>query len=691
MAQRGVQDVKANIEKLYANGAGKEDILAYIQSEGYTPQQLSSGAYQQTLEDVQPYAEDYRVPETGWSGTMLNTVDRGVVGLGRGLMNAWEGAKQLALEGGERAGLVDDGAAEKYTKKAEGERDYYKSTPYAEQRGAKVAEFAGGVLPFLTIPGAQGTLPARIGYGAAVGGATGAAQFVPEDGSRTMNTLIGAGAGGLVGALFKTTTPAERKAGVRTLVQGGKPSQELQSTLDDMGLAFDDLTDQAKAHLSKVRASALTPEQRLRMADFDALGIKPLKGQVTRAFDDMQFEAETAKLAEIGAPLRARMTEQNAQLISKFDDLAQATGGATDDVVSAGAGVKGVIQQEWKRTGQNVSELYKRAREQGVDMVIPDDQFLPRARELMDDFEGVVPQSVVRRISEIADPQAGRQLTLKESDKLRKLLSNLDDGSPAYRAMSGQLKQYLDDAEGVVAEGADSTAQMLRQARAAARDRFQTFTKDKGSRSNVLVDAMKDDAIPDEQVFRKALITGSNRDFEQMRRILQQGDGGQAAWDDFRRASVSFLKDSAAAGRVADEAGNLSLSGPHLKRALEKIGDRKLRMLFSQEELSTLRTLSRVLDSRSPVSGAANYSGTSSAIANLLQRVNNSPIMAPFAGVLNAAKQGSDDLARAQQVGRALNPEAAIQQGMMRATTGRYPAASGVVAPQIYGGLIGEE
>lgn len=135
-----------------------------------------------------PYA-----PKAGTGESLL-------VGAGRGLTDAYEGAKQLALKVGGLAGLADRNAAQDYTAQTDASRAEYDATPVGQSTSGKVGRVVGNAAPFMAIPGAAaGTgLAGRVGVGAAQGAGMGSLQYTPEGGSQAINTGIGAAIGGAV-------------------------------------------------------------------------------------------------------------------------------------------------------------------------------------------------------------------------------------------------------------------------------------------------------------------------------------------------------------------------------------------------------------------------------------------------------------------------------------------------------------
>lgn len=119
-----------------------------------------------------------------------------LIGIGAGMYDAYKGVQQAGAEGGAALGMVKPETVAKITREGQSARDDF--APLKKQStAANVGEFAGKLAPFLAIPaGAPTGALARFAVGAGTGGLMGATEFVPEGGSRALNTAVGAGMGG---------------------------------------------------------------------------------------------------------------------------------------------------------------------------------------------------------------------------------------------------------------------------------------------------------------------------------------------------------------------------------------------------------------------------------------------------------------------------------------------------------------
>lgn len=163
-------------------GATEEQILAYLQANA------DRGS--------QPTPQDSERVSDG-----MGRAERLRVGMGRGFMDIGQGVKQLALQGGERVGMAERGAADRYTADVTAERAMY-DRDFEGDPLALTGRVIGATAATAPIPGGvAGSAARRVATAAVSGGASGALEFVDEGGSRTQNAALGAlGGGGGAGA-----------------------------------------------------------------------------------------------------------------------------------------------------------------------------------------------------------------------------------------------------------------------------------------------------------------------------------------------------------------------------------------------------------------------------------------------------------------------------------------------------------
>jgi hypothetical protein len=133
------------------------------------------------------------------------------VAFGRGMMDTYQGVKQLFLEK-----FGDDEEAERYTKQVMNDIRLYQQLDDANPWLSKISRFGGNVAS-LPAPGVgpAATTSVRLGKAALTGATQAGTQFVEEGGSRLENALLGGafGAGGdlALGGITKSFNALRRK------------------------------------------------------------------------------------------------------------------------------------------------------------------------------------------------------------------------------------------------------------------------------------------------------------------------------------------------------------------------------------------------------------------------------------------------------------------------------------------------
>lgn len=137
----------------------------------------------------------------------MGPVERTVTGIGAGMYDAYKGGQQLGARIGNLLGITPQETVDRITREGQEARNEF--APLRDQStAAKVGEFVGKVVPFTVVPGGvAGGAGRRLLTAGLSGAAQGAAEFVPEGGSRASNIALGgtmgAGTSGLMSLLGK--------------------------------------------------------------------------------------------------------------------------------------------------------------------------------------------------------------------------------------------------------------------------------------------------------------------------------------------------------------------------------------------------------------------------------------------------------------------------------------------------------
>lgn len=577
------------------------------------------------------------------------------------------------------------------------ERDYAQNWRQGQDVGLDLGRMGGNIaasLPFAAmVPGAAAaTLPGRMASGAGVGAITGAMQPV-KDGQdfwqeKAAQTGIGAIAGGL--AVPVAEKVSKMIAGVANKINARftpVQSAQIQQGLAQEGVDFSKLTQQAQAAILKDADDALKAGGQLdfkalaRKADFEKVGIKPTLGQLTGDPMQYQFEQNSRGIVGGGESLSQRFNEQNTGLVDAINRMRGGIGDSELDKYGANVKVQEALRKINETRSVAKNELYDAAKS-GLGRYAPlnPKSFSERlATDLdYDTASYALPPRLRKAVNDIASGKA--PFRIQEAEQLKKM-ANLEfdktgqQGAKNYAL--GLLKRHLDDEiANTATQAGQETANAFKIASKAAKQQFGMLEKTPALKAAV------ENGLPDDKFIEKYVISGSvkPRELLNLRAQLRQSP---EVWQEIRGQVVEHLKNRATGGQL-DEFAKFSQSG--FKNGLNSIGDARLKILFSPAEIAELKAIQRVAASIQvqPVGSAVNNSGTSQAIANLLDRLSNVPYLKELAinpirnfqlqgRVNNALNPGS----RAMSQPAAIPPEI-IRRYNLPAAVSAYPLLQGI-------------
>lgn len=453
---------------------------------------------------------------------------------------------------------------------------------------------------------------------------------VRESGGSEGEQMLGAVLGGLAGAAVPGVAARAGRAIQGTpgkladLVNPGRnvPQKPLDiqitAKLDGSGVDWALIPEKVKQSVRQDVEKALKlgddldPKALRRMVDFRTVGATPTRGTVT--LDPIQITREK-NLAKTGANSSMESAQQltniessnNQALIKYINDMGAEKGGAAIET-----GEKGVASLSGWLEGKkaNINRLYQAARDsEGRSMPLDGAGFTREASALLDEnlLGHALPKDVELHLNRIAMGKVPFDVDYAEQLKTR--IGNLQRGASdgSTRMALGMVRRALDNAtpaSGVPAASGipnpgnlpavrtpnalmpmeDGAIAAFNRARGANREMMQQIEK-----VPALEKLWKGDIAPDDFLNRYVISPGAKvRDVSEMINVM--GPGGKEA---MRDGVLGSLK-SAAVGTSMDEAAKFSASG--FRKALDKLGDRKLALLFSKEEVAQLKALSRVAD-----------------------------------------------------------------------------------------------
>lgn len=668
--------------------------------EGTTPQQAEAFAVEQM--SGKPKADKALVPKDEFDRSMveaptrLERVGRGAADITQGIKQGYLGLKDWATGGNEQ---------DAYTADKTGDINRYERGR-GEDAGIDWSRLGGNIgmtLPLMRAPGgSSASLLMRMLSGAGAGGVTGGLTFTPEGESKGTQVAAGVGFGGAVPVVGKALGAGASKImdWVRPAAQ--VPAQriagELEVKLQQQGLDWNKLTGDVQKSLLADAEKTLNAGGTLddvmlqRKALIESVGAKPTKASVTRAPRDWQEEKNLRGVQNAGEPIVRREQENAAALVDYLGKLRTGTGGKSGTALEAGESAIGALKGQDAEKEKAVGALYDAFRASGAqDSNVPGTKIADMMGKVADEI-GVenIPPAVLNRLKEFgfAGAKQTKVLTVNEADKLNRLINNNNPGNGPASTALGRIKSAVNEALLEVEPSGQQGVEALKTARAAAAQRFAEQKAGKG------ITAAIDDVSPDRFV-QKFVVGADARDLRAMLGELRKSPEGGQAVADVKGHILDTLLLKATGATNADDVAGKAFSGTRFAKALDSIAPEKLQMLFSPNELLGLRNLqkaSKLLTEEVPFSDV-NHSKTTAALANLLQKIGNTPmlgqIVAPLIGTAkigmdwvkdaNARKQVAEILVgsagKAGTVDRALPPASRLER--------LAPAAGGAAAANL--------
>lgn len=210
----------------------------------------------------------------------------------------------------------------------------------------------------------------------------------------------------------------------------------------------------------------------------------------------------------------------------------------------------------------------------------------------------------------------------------------------------GLMQQAQQQADDISAEAMAA----FDKARAASRQRRNWQESAAG------IKAALDDATP-EKFVQEFIVGGAKKaSYDNVKKLAKTAGKDPEAKDAIKQGITGYLRDKALGVGTADETGRFRASS--YNSALKSIGGSKLKLFFTPEEIADLKAVGRVAayETFQPRGSAVNNSGTTGALAGLLERIAGSPVvrMTPFAGP--AIGQPASNMAKRLQATEALTP-----------------------------------
>jgi hypothetical protein len=331
------------------------------------------------------------------------------------------------------------------------------------------------------------------------------------------------------------------------------------------------------------------------------------------------------------------------------------TGGKADTAFEAGDSAMKVLKAHDAAKEKVVDDLYKTYRETGgQDLRVPDVKLAETLGKVADEIGTEnIPAAVLNRLKSfgLLDGERTKLLTINEADKLNRLINNNNPGNGPASLALGRLKTALNASLGEVED--KGAADALKTARAAA---FQRFTEHDASKG---IQYAVDEVHPDKFV-KRFIIDAPVKDMKAtLAELGKSAEGGQAVSDIKGHIMDSLLLKATGKTNVDDVVG-APFSGVRFSKALDAIEPEKLHALFNAKEIEALRTLqkaSKYLTEEVPFSNV-NHSNTTAALANLMMKIGNTPLLGgiakPIIGAFSLGQKWMEDSTARKAVAEAL-------------------------------------
>lgn len=505
--------------------------------------------------------------------------------------------------------------------------------------------------------------PATQGFVGATSGMTGqqAAESGAGWGGQFLSSVLGGLAGAGVASGVKSAYNAVPTGPAMTPVN---IEQRITVALQNQGIDPASISPALKKALmddvSKVLKAGgnLNEDALARLADYRRLGLTPTRGRLTLDPYDVTREQNAMRMASATGVRDAKLPqiaqENNQRLlgaVEEFNPLNDAYG-------SGQRAMSPILQQDASLQAQK-SALYKQAEamaggdiplERGViqtvyDQLIKTNRLGSVPADIMAKIDAISKGTVTREgktydvpwnvnvldeiKSDIAD--AMRRADGRTRNALSTIRNVLDSDavtpvrSPMGGVVTGPMGQAMASADQMPADLLNT----LNQARAANRSWMSWRESTPG------IGAAVEGAAPETWVRDNIISKGAKID--DVTKLAGEIGSSKPALEAVRGQLVQHLKSAAIGRGNTNETANFS--GRQWLAALSDIGERKLSLFFSPEEIASLKAIGRVgsIETFQPRGSAVNNSNTGAAVANVLQGLGKyvDPIAnkLPFGGV----------------------------------------------------------
>ena len=603
----------------------------------------SSGAFDDLIPKQRPsapsgFVRGVRDPIDGGAQLLTHLLPNSVVNAGDRLNN-W-----LADKMGLVAKLPESGVDGLIQQQ---EQEYQGARKASGEDGVDWSRLAGNVLSpanaavAAVAPIRAASIAGKVMQGARAG-AAGAAMNPVYNGGEDFVTdkAIQLGAGAVGGAVLTPVISKGAEAITRRFI---KPdSGELMAQAEPImregvnrlrrdGINLDqaqirNLRDQVMQSLQQ--GQKIDPAAVFRKADFEALGMQPTLGQITRDGAQFSREKNLRGVAGIGDPLLSRLDQQSQRL----QELVTGRSAGAADEATAGQQMMQSLKGVDEGLSSNVSAAYAKATDH-LGRAAPMDSagFSKAANQSIDSemLNGALPAQARDILNKVTTGEI--PFTVNSAVMIDRRLSGMQrdlmsSGSKEGALAVGKVRDALNSASIADNIGEDAKT-AFDTARGMAKGRFDLH------KAVPALKAAADGDVPAQDFVRRFLINGKAEDVSGLAKVMPEESKQEA-----RRQFGAAIERAAFGQNVAGDKG---IAQESLAKFLNQSGmKQKMGAFFSPEEMAQFERISRVAayTSSFPANNTVNTSNTASAVFNLLSRIPGVP---SSIGLLNSAKNAA--------------------------------------------------
>lgn len=372
-------------------------------------------------------------------------------------------------------------------------------------------------------------------------------------------------------------------------------------------------------------------------------------GQASRDFAQLQFEKETAKVGDLGAPLRERMENQTATMIQNFDALVDRLEPVARSKREIGGAVDKALATRAEVQRREIREAYQAARDAGQLSDPIDMGSLATRMTDLQRYEGVSPniksiRNEAIRLGALAEDESGAlvpgRITIDDAELLRQFVNESTDWMDRRQSMfAKRVTGAIDEAT------EDQGGKLYRDARK-LRAKFADEFENSGLTAKLMNSKRGSDErqIALEDVFDKVIVSSKVDEMNKLRTtMLKSGPEGKQAWNDLKAAGIERIKNNSLSASARDSQGNPILSPDALARAVRQMDESgKLESLYGKQQAQVLRDLAdiaSVIYTAPP--GAINNSNTASALRVALDSMGTFAVTGIPAPAVTALKEAA--------------------------------------------------